>query len=141
MNVKKFPPFFSIDEGSSTDPRVPIHLDSHDNMNLAWFEDSSDTLTVRLNGTLAHGTSASFKISGLKVPTGGIDVAQSQAIACGAVASTTMHQSLSTNTFDFKTPVRGNKTPKTPKTDSKPTAVDDVNTKMNIEKIKELQMA
>ena len=92
-------------EGSSTDPRVPIHLDSHDNMNLAWFEDSSDTLTVRLNGTLAHGTSASFKISGLKVPTGGIDVAQSQAIACGAVASTTMHQSLSTNTFDFKTPV------------------------------------
>ena len=40
---------------------------------------------------------------------------------------------------DFKTPVRGNKTPKTPKTDSKPTAVDDVNTKMNIEKIKELQ--
>ena len=40
---------------------------------------------------------------------------------------------------DFKTPVRGNKTPKTPKTDSKSATGDDVNTKMNIEKIKELQ--
>ena len=35
----------------------------------------------------------------------------------------------------YKTPIRGNKTPKTPKVEPD----DDLNTKMNIEKIKELQ--
>ena len=38
----------------------------------------------------------------------------------------------------YKTPIRGNKTPKTPKVEAK-LPDDDLNTKMNIEKIKELQ--
>ena len=89
----------------STDERLPLHLDTTDSFNHAWFDDTADKLIVRLNGTLSHGTTARFKIGGLKVPTGGIDVVQSQVFSCGAKASDTLHQSLSTNTFDFSTPV------------------------------------
>ena len=89
----------------STYERVSLHLDTTDNFNFAWFDDATDKLTVRLNGTLSHGTTARFKIGGLKVPSIGIDSAQAQAVTCGAKASETYHQASSSNTFDFSTPV------------------------------------
>eukprot|EP00520_Triparma_pacifica_P008483 CAMPEP_0118646096 /NCGR_PEP_ID=MMETSP0785-20121206/7860_1 /TAXON_ID=91992 /ORGANISM="Bolidomonas pacifica, Strain CCMP 1866" /LENGTH=7824 /DNA_ID=CAMNT_0006538039 /DNA_START=267 /DNA_END=23742 /DNA_ORIENTATION=+ len=89
----------------STYERVPLLIDPTNSFNLAWFDDTVDKLTVRLNGTLSHGTTARFRIGGLKVPAGGIDDAQSKLFSCGAKASETYHQSLSSNTFDFTTPV------------------------------------
>lgn len=106
-NITCFVPKFTLNTSTSFENSnvMNVLLDSDDDFASAYYDLPTHSVHVKVKDTINYGGQATFSLTGLSLPYYGVNTSDTSQTTCGAVASSSVHQSLSSNLFNFSTVV------------------------------------